>query len=1488
MALLRSIIARRIKDQYKITTELLSCFSCWVLLAGVHFLFVPSHYLLVVMFSFTSFQSWFKPFLLSPDTLLATPRVRLLQTQSKRLSYGLQALRAAARRAQAWSSHLSRRRLQKDHTPPSQSHGVVAEHQQLLLRGASDPPPNTLTALNSSGGFDDDRCEEALIGTSVKRSTTADSGTPTSPSRLPAPPGTAGLAAGGLRVNIGSMPSRGVADQPSSTGQEFKAASQAAPASMLTHSATASPAHALDHSASSGGIGMGPSLPARGGDLSPITATKAKTKEGSLSVGNYRRTAAGRDGLPPLSGSSIGSRGPSLERTRSGSVPVPPTGLRALASASAQQDSLGLSPVGSSIRESVLPDEVRSALQQGPVHAKVSLPSSLAPGLRSKRGGTAAPDRGNQLWRDLLGIAPGSSTVRPYRMLPVFVPCALCGPHDVLAWWLWHFCGCSELRGCCGGTDLHQPVTMQTFATDPSVDGLPCSKTAHSCLRCVGAVLCCGGSRPQRKGSGAVYASAPEDGTGSAAVAIGTETTTIDDSAHASPAEVSFASAKSAAQSSNAGSDSTSGVDGPEGWRTPAAAPTYAFGCCGRMCARQWLADPHAFAASSVLWRGTLGISAAAPVGFCRPICRCSSDTPPDDADSDDVRAEESNSSTAGDADSRASAAVALFGHGPFSAAPLAAALGRRGFLSLLSGDPRRDAKAAVDKVILEEFSRALPSAAHKVLRAALRATAAAEVEAAACASATSDSSGDDGPTSGDESEGSGSSLMMQRAAQAKQQYGGSVIALVARVLCVDLDVAPQRAMRRQGSGSTDDSGSGSSKDGVGALESMMAAARAAQEGQPEVDGVYGVELATIPLSAAALARVEDASASTLGALWSLPKLVMHPIACAILREHCKACLCPELLDFVVAVRESKRRLVHAKAHIRAVWGELLAAQVASGIAPLHPYAQPSASAALVVWLGLGGARGAVPSAAVGVKPRSKRAARGGKAAARVEFMAGFGMFAPKYSPLVRPVKRRVARIAGGNRQVRAGTTTDSELLALSGSGGGSTSMYSATGLQDSTILSYSPAGNQEGMMPTPVSPGGASPAARPVAVTTALPQREAGDAAASRGNSTMSDGQLGGSVSSYASTTASALEHGQGTSEGVALVTVPVGSAGSDSKPSQRTMSRHSSATSQASVASNVLHRDLYAHALDGLHQGLDGVATLHFKQLYKQSAGTLANTLQLTRERQVARPGTGSGTASDTVSSAPSSTGEALHVTLPELDVAGIVGMVNNMHAVFLQSDSPLEINISNAMRTRLESDLHELFGLPAGTDPATRLGFVDPPPPKSAVAQRKLAAYTQAPSPSTLKDVAAAWNSFEGAAGAGSADSSAAVAAATALLQTTLDTITRMACVFDDAALEIMKLLDENVVSSLPQSDVGKRLALVRFRQRTTRRRRQSLVLPQHTNSYEGSGGSGLFRSPLRSAGKRSHKSSSSGSGTAGSATAGSGGSGIAPPPPPTPLV
>jgi hypothetical protein len=148
LLLLRCIISRRLKDQFNVTTELLSCFSSWVCLAGGHFLYaflatqvkavanferhVPSHYLLVVMFAFTSFQSWFRPFCISSATLASTPRSRLLATQSSRLALGLQALRAAARRANAWSSLLARKRLVAGEGS-KQGADLARRHAALLL-----------------------------------------------------------------------------------------------------------------------------------------------------------------------------------------------------------------------------------------------------------------------------------------------------------------------------------------------------------------------------------------------------------------------------------------------------------------------------------------------------------------------------------------------------------------------------------------------------------------------------------------------------------------------------------------------------------------------------------------------------------------------------------------------------------------------------------------------------------------------------------------------------------------------------------------------------------------------------------------------------------------------------------------------------------------------------------------------------------------------------------------------------------------------------------------------------------------------------------------------------------------------------------------------------------------------------------------------------------------------------------------------------------
>jgi hypothetical protein len=190
---------------------------------------------------------------------------------------------------------------------------------------------------------------------------------------------------------------------------------------------------------------------------------------------------------------------------------------------------------------------------------------------------------------------------------------------------------------------------------------------------------------------------------------------------------------------------------------------------------------------------------------------------------------------------------------------------------------------------------------------------------------------------------------------------------------------------------------------------------------------------------------------------------------------------------------------------------------------------------------------------------------------------------------------------------------------------------------------------------------------------------------------------------------------------------------------------------------------------------------------------------------------------------------------------------------------------------MRTRLTAELHEVFRVAPGSAP--QLCFSSPPEPRSAVAQRRLQAFIGAPAPSTLKDVRAVAQALQDVL-AQPEQGGTTAACATALLQVTSNALTRMACVFDDVALEVLKLLDENVAVSLPQSDVGKRLVLVRFRKRTMgRRRRQSLVLHRQGSSDAGSGaGSTLLH--ISASGKR--KSTSSGSGT--------GSSSIAPPLPP----
>jgi len=1493
MVLLRSIIARRIKDQYKITTELLSCFSCWVILAGSHFLFaflstkfaavadverhVPSHYLLVLMFAFTSLQSWFRPFLLSSKTLQPTSRLRLLQSQSRRLSYGLQALRAAARRAQVWSSHLSRKRPQAGQGLPKHESSVVAEQKQLLLVGAADAPQQAFPSFRGSGLLPDESMGDAV---STLRSPTADSGIPTQAVRLPAPPTAASWSAGGVQISLASLNL-----QSSSVSRNLPSVHTA-----MTGSKTASLGEDVD----------APQFTATDSPVNRMVGRKpgatnsASTGDaGSLSVGNYRKCSpqvaagagfVGWGGLPPLSGATTPSRGGVVQRQRSGSVPAPaPQAFKASGFTSiSRTDSVEL-PEQDTTSKSVLPDSVRIALQKGPTEARVTSDGSFTPGLLDTSGATAVPDRGNQLWRDLLGMTKGRTSARPYRMLPVFVPCAPCGPHDVLAWWLWHLCGCGEARPMCGGTDLHAEVNMATFLTDPSIDGLPWARTAHACKPCMAHCFCY--ACPSRVSS-SVYASPVPAAQGSdkGVVAVAKDSTTIDDSTI-----VSASSDAASSRFQQSGSTrSCAASDGTTLWGPPKAPPTYTLGCVGRSCSRSWLADPHAFAAGTVLWRGTLGISAAAPQMFCRSVCTLQSsgenDDDDDGGDDDDHKSEVApqRSTSTGDGDSKASAALALFGSGPFSTPPLAAALGRRGFLSLIRTAQDTQSSPVINSTILEEFSSALPSAAHKVLRAALRASAAAEVEQSAAA--TSESSEEDGPASSvGESDSDGSSLALDQAAQAKQQYGGAVIAIVAKLLCVDLSAevgansrrGPTMAGHRHAGGS----GSGMAKEGssMGTLEAMKAAALAEQT-EPEVDGVFGVELATVPLSMAALSRVQDANPTVLGALWSLPKLAMHPIACAILKEHCKACLCPELLDFVVAVRETKRRLLHARSHISHAYRDLMAAQVASGNPPLHPYARPAPSTALMVWLGLGGdAHGAVPSSAAGVKPRSKRAARGGKAAARAEFISGFGMFALKYSPLVQPSKRKNGRKAPtASRDKRSGTTTDSELMAMSSSGGGgSTSMYSATGVQTSTILSYSPAGNQDSMMPGSLQQE-ASGSALFDLESPPLHRNASGQAK----HSSAADKPGDGSVSTYTSSAASLDCPSRTGAADARVVTIPGGSAGSSDSHRHGKAQRNNSMTSHSSVVSDVLQLDLYAHALMSLQQGLpdEEQAKLRFQQLHKTAVATDTNTLMLGRNGAAAA----ASSATESGAGTDSRSGDDLHVTLPELDVAGVVAMVNKMFSVFLNPGAPLEVNISNAMRVRLTSELHEVFDVPpalAQGQPHPRLDFACPPGPKSAVAQRKLADYIKAPDASTLGDVNAAWLDFKTATGDDSGERQ--LVAAIQLLQVSLNAVTRMACVFDDVALEVMKLLDENVVSSLPQSDVGKRLALVRFRQRAQRRRRRQSLLARRSSSHEGSsGGSGLFRTQPRIAKKDTRKSSSSGSGTAGSGS----GSGIAPPLPP----
>ena len=167
--------------------------------------------------------------------------------------------------------------------------------------------------------------------------------------------------------------------------------------------------------------------------------------------------------------------------------------------------------------------------------------------------------------------------------------------------------------------------------------------------------------------------------------------------------------------------------------------------------------------------------------------------------------------------------------------------------------------------------------------------------------------------------------------------------------------------------------------------------------------------LATRKLSLWEAARVKRSNPQALAAVWTLPAVIMHPEACLILRHHSRSCLCPELVDFIVAVREYKRRLAIAYGAFSAAARDVSSASDSFVVPGSGQHSDPSTtdpvtvlpSPQLCVWLGLVDKHKlpptSSPAAAALPQPRTRWPTASGAGAARATFAAGLNLFSPQY-----------------------------------------------------------------------------------------------------------------------------------------------------------------------------------------------------------------------------------------------------------------------------------------------------------------------------------------------------------------------------------------------------------------------------------------------------------------------------------------------------------